>query len=56
MYLLFCGVVSVATTTFLPDRTNRDIPEEPAYGAAAARPAEPKDWWGALRRRGFGTI
>jgi hypothetical protein len=30
-------VVSVATTVFLPDRTNRDISEEVAYGAAAGR-------------------
>ena len=36
-YILFCAVVSVATTAFLPDRTNRDISQEQAYGAAAER-------------------
>ena len=36
-YILFCAVVSVATTAFLPDRTNRDISQELAYGAAAER-------------------
>jgi MFS family permease len=28
LYILFCAVVSVATTIFLPDRTNRDISGE----------------------------
>jgi hypothetical protein len=37
LYILFCAVVSVVTTIFLPGRTNRDISEEPAYGAAAER-------------------
>jgi MFS family permease len=37
LYILFCAVVSVATTAFLPDRTNRDISQELAYGAAAER-------------------
>ena len=37
LYILFCAVVSVVTTIFLPDRTNRDISEEEAYGAAAKR-------------------
>jgi MFS family permease len=37
LYILFCAVVSVAATIFLPDRTNRDISEEQAYGAAAER-------------------
>ena len=37
LYILFCAVVSVAATIFLPDRTNRDISEEEAYGAAAER-------------------
>jgi hypothetical protein len=36
-YILFCAVVSVVTTIFLPDRTNRDISEELAYGPAAER-------------------
>ena len=37
LYILFCAVVSIATTAFLPDRTNRDISQELAYGAAAER-------------------
>jgi MFS family permease len=37
LYILFCAVVSVVTTIFLPDRTNRDISEELAYGPAAER-------------------
>jgi hypothetical protein len=37
LYILFCAVVSVITTVFLPDRANRDISEEPAYGAATER-------------------
>jgi MFS family permease len=34
LYILFCALVSVVTTSFLPDRTNRDISEEQAYGTA----------------------
>jgi len=30
IYILFCGIVSVAATAFLPDYTNRDISRE--YG------------------------
>src|SRR6266436_1799284 len=30
--ILFSAAVSVITTVFLPDRANRDISEEPAYG------------------------
>jgi MFS family permease len=30
LYILFCAVVSVAATIFLPDRTNRDISQEHA--------------------------
>jgi len=37
LYILFCAVVSIATTAFLPVRTNRDISQELAYGAAAER-------------------
>jgi MFS family permease len=37
LYILFCAVVSVVTTIFLPDRANRDISEEQACGAAAER-------------------
>ena len=37
LYILFCAGVSIATTAFLPDRTNRDISQELAYGAAAER-------------------
>ncbi len=32
LYILFSAAVSVITTVFLPDRANRDISEEPAYG------------------------
>src|SRR2546429_7285176 len=37
LYVLFCAVVSVSATAFLPDYTNRDISQEQAYGAAAER-------------------
>jgi MFS family permease len=33
-YILGCAVVSVVTTLFLPDYTNRDISREDAYGSA----------------------
>jgi MFS family permease len=33
-YVLFCAIVSVSATAFLPDYTNRDISQENAYGAA----------------------
>ncbi len=39
VYILFCAVVSVVTTAFLPDRTNLDISQENVYGTAAERPA-----------------
>jgi MFS family permease len=42
-YILGCAVVSVVTTAFLPDYTNRDISQEDAYGgepALAVRSAE----------------
>src|SRR5438132_4863170 len=32
LYILFSAAVSVITKVFLPDRANRDISEEPAYG------------------------
>ncbi len=32
LYILGCAVVSVVTTLFLPDYTNRDISQEEAYG------------------------
>jgi MFS family permease len=35
-YILGCAVVSVVTTLFLPDYTNRDISQEGAYRAAPA--------------------
>jgi MFS family permease len=34
LYVLFCSIVSVSATVFLPDYTNRDISQEHAYGAA----------------------
>ena len=39
LYILFCAVVSLASTIFLPDRTNRDISEEGAtvWGRAGRR-------------------
>jgi MFS family permease len=37
LYILFCAIVSVVTTAFLPDRTNRDISQEQVYSAAAQR-------------------
>ena len=32
LYVLFCAIVSVSATAFLPDYTNRDISQEHAYG------------------------
>jgi MFS family permease len=34
IYILICAVVSISATVFLPDYTNRDISEEPAYEPA----------------------
>jgi len=34
-YILFCSIVSVTATAFLPDYTNRDISQEHSYGTAA---------------------
>ena len=33
LYILFCAVISFAATIPLPDYTNRDISQEPAYGS-----------------------
>jgi MFS family permease len=33
IYILICAIVSISATAFLPDYTNRDISDEPAYGA-----------------------
>ncbi len=35
-YIFGCAVISVVTTLFLPDYTNRDISQEEAYGAVVA--------------------
>ena len=40
LYILFCVIVTIVSTIFLPDLTNRDISQEEAYGAAAKRVAE----------------
>jgi len=37
IYILMCAVVSVVSTAFLPDFTNRDISEEDVYATAAPR-------------------
>ena len=37
LYILFCVVVTIVSTIFLPDHTNRDISEEGVYAAAAER-------------------
>ena len=36
LYILFCAIVSVTATLFLPDRTNRDISQE--FDAPEAAP------------------
>src|SRR5713101_1916438 len=36
LYILFCAIVTIVSTIFLPDRTNLDISAE-AYGAVAGR-------------------
>jgi hypothetical protein len=33
IYIAICAAVSVGSTLFLPDYTNRDISQEDAYGA-----------------------
>jgi MFS family permease len=40
LYILFCGIVSVAATAFLPDYTNRDISQEHGTSELIGRPAE----------------
>ncbi len=39
LYILFCALVSIAATAFLPDYTNRDISREHDEPGAAAAPA-----------------
>jgi hypothetical protein len=39
LYILFCAVVSISATVFLPDFTNRDISQEHDALEAAPRPA-----------------
>jgi MFS family permease len=34
IYILFCAIVSIAATAFLPDRTNQDISQEQQYEAS----------------------
>src|SRR5712692_7066285 len=36
-YILVCVIITIASTIFLPDLTNRDISQEEAYGAATQR-------------------
>ena len=36
-YILVCVIITIASTIFLPDHTNRDISQEEAYGAVAER-------------------
>jgi MFS family permease len=41
LYILVSAVISIAATVPLPDYTNRDISEEPAYGSAPVGSAVP---------------
>jgi MFS family permease len=41
LYVFGCAVISVVTTSFLPDYTNKDISQEEAYLGAAAPSAAP---------------
>ena len=41
LYILASALISIAATAALPDYTNRDISEEPAYGPALAGSAMP---------------
>jgi hypothetical protein len=41
LYILVSAVISIAATVPLPDYTNRDISEEPAYGYAPVDSAVP---------------
>ena len=37
LYILFCAIVSISATAFLPDYTNRDISQEHDFASAASR-------------------
>src|SRR5499433_2475000 len=39
LYILFCAIVSITATSFLPDFTNRDISQEHDLGSAASTAA-----------------
>ena len=39
LYILFCAIVSITATAFLPDRTNRDISQDEGGPRVAAQPA-----------------
>jgi MFS family permease len=40
LYILFCAIVSITATSFLPDHTNRDISQEHVTADALGRAAE----------------
>src|SRR2546423_1495722 len=48
LYVLFCAIVSITATSFLPDYTNRDISQEHEIRSAVSTAA-------ILRRRGRGS-
>jgi hypothetical protein len=39
LYIVACSIVSVVTTTMLPDYTNQDISREDSYGGSADQDA-----------------
>jgi len=43
IYIAVCAVVSITSTIFLPDYTNRDISQEEVYGAAVGATAIPAE-------------
>jgi len=40
LYILFCAIVSISATAFLPDYTNRDISREHGTSDLLGRAAE----------------
>ena len=40
LYILFCAIVSISASAFLPDYTNRDISRERGASDLLGRPAE----------------
>jgi hypothetical protein len=51
VYIFMTAVVSIATTAFLPDYTNRDISQEHGYGSVPAEALAPRTGSSSLPER-----